>query len=358
MKMTATICAGLAILSVGCRNSASDGSGEMDGAEVSSAPVELNIRDWIATAGFIVDLNGDSAGKRMQWLSLQSANLAVNQAAPMPAPGAVGCKIAISYQGKVQDISVDEGAAYPHPNGRVMYCDRQKLYYAPTDTASPKLMMEMGITFSEISGIRFYRVPTATVNAWATVFNGTSIITVYDGLGAEIRARGLDDKSILGITLAHELGHILDMKKAGFTNLNAARQRILETCENRVKGLDPKSVTYSVRKESCMRDLASNTRSYEYSADNNAVTILARKKYSQSIDPYAFTEFARQLGEGKYNPFNSHPDGVERALQMTRSLERAGVPRKTPAKPNSGPMVPKSDSATPVPTTSPTGPIF
>ncbi len=317
-----------ALLAVGCRNSSSGSEGDGSEAVVSSAPMQLNGKSWILNSGFIVDLNPDSASKRIDWMAAEASQLTVKSAAPTPASGTVGCVMEFMYQGQLQRTLIDEGLAMPHPSGRVMFCDRNRLYYAPTDTATPQLLQELGLTASEMSGIQFYRVPTQTLNAWATVVDGKGVVAVYDGLAAGVRARGGDDKSVVAFTLGHEVGHIVDMKKAGFTNLNASRERIAAACDNRLKGLDPGSITRMVRRESCSRDFASNSRGYEYSADNFAVSILARKKYSSSINPYAFADFAKQLGEGKYDAFGSHPNGAERALQLERSLERVGILRK------------------------------
>jgi len=318
----------LALMASACRNASSEGAGVDGESVVSSSPLSLNVKDWIITSGFIVDLNVESAGKRLQWLAQQSTMFEVKPSNPSEVPGANGFYIDFNYQGNVSRIPVDEGAAEPHPNGRVMYCSRGRLFYAPVDTASPRLLQEMGVSSSELAGIQFYRVPTQTVDAWATYFDGKGIVAVYDGLGAAMRAGGIDEKSIVGIALGHEVGHIVDMKKAGFSNLHAARQRVVATCESRLKGLDSKSITLAVRSDTCSRDMASNSRGYEYSADNFAVSNLARKKYPQTFDPFAFVEFARKIGSGKYNAYGSHPDGVERGLQWERSLERVGIKSK------------------------------
>lgn len=333
--------ASFAVLCLACRSNSSVTEGGND-AEVMSATSSLNPEKVLIDAASIVEFSSDFNTRRIESIaraavSRVAANPPANANADSPATSSErksdSCTFAAS--GNFPGIVMENETANALPDGRVIYCDKGTLRWAIVDRETPKLLLSLGMTESEIRGVNFYRIPLSQVNAFATVTQQqVAVVLVYDGLVAFAKQQGIDSSSLLAGVLAHEVGHIIDNRKRGFTNLKTSRERVLNACAARAQGLDPKSVTFKARLESCERAIAADTRAFEYSADNFAVELFSRKKYPSSIDPYAVARFFKIVGDGKYDPFDSHPDGVERSVQFERALQRVGIKETAQVKPS------------------------
>jgi len=309
------MCAGM--LTVSCRDKGSTGAGEADVMTTLSSQSSSNI---VLESALITDLNADDMSKRIEWIARQAtAAGAKNLPSVQNLDGSQsGC------QTKEMGV-IDEGGALPLPDGRVIYCSGGRLFYAPLDSESQQLLLKLGVTSSELSGVRFYRVPTSTPNAWATVTeSNVPVVALYDGLAADARKYNLDPYSLVAVALAHEVGHIIDMKKSGFTNLRSAQKRIWDDCAFRAQKVDSEAAR-EAREAACARAFSATKRTYEYSADNFALEVLGRKKFGKELDPSTIAKWFSAKGSGSYNAYGSHPDGKERGLQFNRGLERLGI---------------------------------
>ena len=305
------------VFGVSCRDKGSTSASEADVMTTLSSQSGSNI---MLESALITDLNADDMSKRIEWIARQATAAGANN---LPAVQNLdgsqsGC------QTKEMGV-IDEGGALPLPDGRVIYCSGGRLSYAQQDSESQQLLLKLGVTSSELSGVRFYRVPTSTPNAWATVTeSNVAVVALYDGLAADARKYNLDPYSLVAVALAHEVGHIIDMKKSGFTNLRSAQKRIWDDCEFRAQKVDSQAAL-EAREEACARAFSATKRSYEYSADNFALEVLGRKKFVKELDPSTIAKWFDAKGRGSYNAYGSHPDGKERGLQFTRGLQRLGI---------------------------------
>jgi hypothetical protein len=219
------------VFGVSCRDKGSTSASEADVMTTLSSQSGSNI---MLESALITDLNADDMSKRIEWIARQATAAGANN---LPAVQNLdgsqsGC------QTKEMGV-IDEGGALPLPDGRVIYCSGGRLSYAQQDSESQQLLLKLGVTSSELSGVRFYRVPTSTPNAWATVTeSNVAVVALYDGLAADARKYNLDPYSLVAVALAHEVGHIIDMKKSGFTNLRSAQKRIWDDCEFRAQKVD------------------------------------------------------------------------------------------------------------------------
>ncbi|NBO39491.1 hypothetical protein EBU99_13010 [bacterium] len=311
-------------------------------AGVMSATSSLSAEEMLLNSALVIDLSPELYSRRVERIASEALALpateksaAGSEQAPMsPQLPNGACGIRLHDKGTMQTMTIDDQLAMPLPDGRVVYCNKGVPSWAMVDTETPTLLLKIGMTANELSAVRFYRVPTSTVNAFATVTDSNiPVVVVYDGLAANARMQGIDAPSLLSGVLAHEFGHIVDMQKAGFGNLKASRQRVVAECLNRTQSLQPESVEYQVRLESCQRALGANSRTYEYSADNYAIQLFGRKRYPADINPFEIAKFFKAIGNGRYDPFDSHPDGFERALQFERSLQRLGIKEANAATP-------------------------
>jgi len=324
----------LALILSYCRNHSSVTESASD-SQVMSATSSLTTKSILLNQAFIIDFSAEIHSSRVNRIASEAmagpSRMIVGAQSQALSPVQSqngGCQFRV--QDRQDPITVEDQEALPLPEGRVVYCNRGLLSWAEVDTEAPKLLLKIGLTANELSGVNFYRVPSRITNAFATLTElNIPVVVIYDGLSEFARANAIETNSFLAGVLAHEFGHIVDKRKKGFTNIDSSRARVAAECFQRLEGTVPNSKAYDIRVESCKRALGADSRSAEYSADNFAAELFGRKKHPAEIKPAEMAKAFRLLGSGHYDPLVSHPDGTERAIQFERSLQRLGVTTET-----------------------------
>ncbi len=241
------------------------------------------------------------------------------------------CPGKIKYKGEEIEVEMGEGEALPFPDRRVRYCQDGKLQEAREVRKMREMLIAAGATNEELGNVRFFYTPTKVYNAWATqIDDGTGIINLHEGLlstpaeAPSVKAVSTDGE--LAGVLLHELGHILDLRREGFSNLQKADERVMKRCEDHLAGARSCS-EFSARAMTCETWMGAKGQTYEYSADNNVAKTFSRVKDKLTMNPHGVVDVFKTWGQG-FDPTGSHPPGADRAIYMSRALNEQGVAEK------------------------------
>ena len=89
------------------------------------------------------------------------------------------------------------------------------------------------------------------------------------------------------------------------------------------RGLD--NLSESEKIDQCRKSKALNSKAITYAADEFAVKVLARKKYDSGFRPSEFSKYIRMMSSAGRDPYDPHPDSIERAIKFESGLKNAGI---------------------------------
>jgi hypothetical protein len=239
------------------------------------------------------------------------------------------CRVKVPYPaaGVVYvDWVVAEGEASLFPDGRIRYCERGALHESREEGQLRNLLKAAGATDEELTNVRIHISPTQEYNAWATLLeNGTGVIHVSTGLfrAPDRKIKALSTDGELAAVLLHELGHIKDMRRSGFTNLYASAERVSQQCVNH-EARARTCAEYMARIANCTNLMAADSRHYEHTADQNVAVGFERVKNNLTMNPCGIVDVFKTWGQD-FDPLNYHPPGAERATYLNRALNDKGL---------------------------------
>jgi hypothetical protein len=294
-------------------------------AEADAAAKSLNAVDILLASATTVDINEAAHSDRKSWFAKSMVTLTESQAANASGP-VQGCAWGLQDNGVQKRVMIDLDKAHPLPSGQVVYCLAGGLRGAKRDSALRDRLLRFGVAEAELNNVNFYSVPLSTPNAFSSVSpSGQAAIVVYEGLVQGMRQQGLDVESALAGILAHELGHIQEHRRNNFESMRTTYERLRGACLSKSSADASASLPREKKIEACRNGFPTNSRQAEYTADQYAVEVIARKKYTAGLRPTELGKFFRLQSNTQRDMSDAHPDALERGIQFDRNLEKAGI---------------------------------
>jgi hypothetical protein len=308
-------------------------------ADVSEIPVDLNPISFnnrlrILTCQLVAKEKNKKKDNSLNWFEAcmkRETNAKLGNQAQLAASS--GSLDAVPVPQCKDDFGNAKGEeeAFINANGFMYYCRNGTIQKSIETPLIREMLVKSGATEEELANIRFFYSPSSIYNAWATVrkIGGKEVgyVNLHRGLMTGVPSiktvSPVNNDSALASILVHELGHIKDMRKNGFTNLISARIRVRNKCSHQINDASTLSELNSAS-DLCELNMASNTRSFEHSADNNIGVTFERTKAKLAFNPWFQVDIFNSWGS-QTDWLSSHPVGADRALYLKRNLEQRGI---------------------------------
>jgi len=330
MKLQSQITTGIACgclfaFAFGCKGESSV-TEYNDDADVVASFNGNSVSDILISAGLVIDSNEFRHTSRKAWFAKYSIGVDKLSSREDSVP-VQGCKLTVQHQQVPKVLALGDGVAYPMPQGKVIYCKKGKISWALQDGGLKTAVDGLGLDPEEIDQIDFYRIPLEGPNSFSSVTpDGFGSVVIYEGLLDAFNSNSLDADSALRGVLLHEVGVIHQLRKDNQRHIQTTNEKARITCLQKF-GIENLSENEKI--DQCRKSIAANTKATIYSADEFAVKVLARKMYGTSFRPTEFSKYIRLTTSAGRDPYDPHPDSIERAIKFENGLKNAGIDLKT-----------------------------
>ena len=293
-----------------------------DDADVVASLNGNSVGDILISGGLVIDSNEFRHTNRKAWFAKFSVGVEKLSSREQGA-ASQGCKLTVQHQQAPKVLALNEGVAYPMPQGKVIYCKDGKIAWALQDGDLENAIGGLGLEPDETDRISFYRIPLDGPNTFSFVSpSGSGSIVVYDGLVNAFNSNSLDAESALRGAILHEIGIIEQLRKDNQRQTQTMNEKARVTCLQKF-GIE--SLSENEQIDQCRKKLAINTKALIFAADEFAVKVIARKKYGSNFRPTEYSKYIRTMSSAGRDSYDPHPDSVERAIKLENGLKNAGI---------------------------------